>query len=73
MIITYEKEEKALDYVIKKLTEKDSCVIPWFKTEEEAEEWMGDIFCDAVQWYLESILNEEIIYINEKEENKNEI
>ena len=27
----------------------------WFKTEKDAEEWMGDVFYDAVEYYMEKL------------------
>lgn len=27
----------------------------WFKTEKEADDWMGDVFYDAVEYYMEKL------------------
>ena len=27
----------------------------WFKTSEEAENWMGDVFYDAIEYYMEKL------------------
>lgn len=67
MKITYEQDEKAIEYVIKNLI-TSGMVKPWFETREACENWMGDVFSEAVIYYMEALLNEPVFYADDEEE-----
>lgn len=54
--VTYDEIANAINHCIKKLVRPNPTWGPWFDgDEEEAEEWMGDVFIEAVQYFLEGL------------------
>ena len=54
--VTMDDEIKAIDYCVAKLLRKDQPGGPWFYDSEDlVEEWMGDVFLEAVEYYLEGL------------------
>lgn len=53
----------AINYCIEELIRPNQVGGPWFDGDEEiAESWMGDVFLDAVEYFLEG-LNIKLIYV----------
>lgn len=53
--ITEKRMEELVRVAIKALTDKTAFGGAWFNTKEEAEEWMGDYFFDALLAILKEL------------------
>ena len=53
---TSDELSKAYNNMLKKLSTKEpDCCDPWFSTIQEADDWAGDVFFDAITYYFESL------------------
>lgn len=58
----------SINHCIEKLISPNQVGGPWFEGKEEnAENWMGDVFLDAVEYFLDG-LNVKLIYVEEDAE-----
>lgn len=49
-------EEKAIQYCLDRLLDPSQFGGPWFNGDSaEAEDWMGDVFTEAVEYFLEGL------------------
>ena len=53
--VTSDELNEAEDNMLKKLSSKQPYEAPLFSTKQEAEDWAGDVFFDALTYYLESL------------------
>ena len=60
-------EEEATNHCLDRLLDPNQYCGPWFEgNEEAARDWMGDVFFEAVEYYLEG-LGYKIQYIDDAE------
>lgn len=60
-------EEEATNHCLDRLLDPNQYGGPWFEgNEEAARDWMGDVFFDAVEYYLEG-LGYKIQYVDDAE------
>ena len=54
--VTLDQEIEAINHCVIQLLRKDQSGGPWFYGREDlVEEWMGDVFIEAVEYYLEGL------------------
>ena len=51
----FKELDKVAESTKKYLTTPDGSGKPWFQSKEECEEWMGDVFYDAVEHYMKCL------------------
>lgn len=52
---TSDELSKAEDDMLEQLSIRQPRELAWFPTKQEAEDWAGDLFFDALTYYLESL------------------